>query len=740
MKAVIMAGGEGRRLRPLTEKRPKPLINVCNRSVMDEIIKSISKLGIKEAAVTTMYLADKIKDEFGEERYGVRLKYFREDTPLGTAGSVKQAEGFLDEDFIVVSGDAVFDFDLSQAISAHYANTADCTIVLAQTDDPLEYGVVIRDKENKIKGFVEKPSWSEVPSDLVNTGIYIMKKDLLERIPLGRKYDFAMDFFPKLLEDGSRLYGVSLEGYWCDIGTVEAYYRANFDALRGAIHYDRRISNDLNGCLLAEGACVEEGATAKHCIIDKSSVIRSGAVVSGCIIGKNCEIKEGATVRGSIIDDGTVIDKKAGISPGNVIGMNSRIEEGAVLENNNKLSCGSVVTVDNSKSERTLFSEKSELFSEGKYSGDISPVQAMELGYSACALGERIGIISDPTDKATLNSGAFSCGVCWGGSECVALGEGNKMSAAFAAGCLKIPVFHFGDGEVSAYESNSLPLSHKSEIKIAADRSRKPKGVGSVRYFDGIDFLYEEKLKECLDGACDDRGVVGALKNRSGEIFVSAIENNCKSECDGEFSFIFSISEDCEELNVTVDNSFTVDFDHIRALLIREQAMKGTKEIYIPHTLPRVYDAIAKSCGATPIRFSPCDGDSRVDYTRHMWMRDALMCACMFYNFLSKLDFSSEALGLALDALPKFYTLHDEATLDGVSSARVMRILSQNDEERTRKGVRIPHEKGNVTVTPKDRTSFRIYAEAYSFEAAEELCDYARFVLKEHEKEGEDNI
>ena len=232
MKAVIMAGGEGARLRPLTCDRPKPMVPLMDKPMMEYIVELLTSHGITEQAVTLQYLPEQIKEYFGDgSSFGASLYYFLEDEPLGTAGSVKNAASFLKETFLVISGDCLTDIDLSEAITFHRQKEALVTIVLTPQDNPLEYGVVMVDEEGKILRFLEKPSWGEVFSDTVNTGIYILEPEVLEYIPAGKKFDFSKDLFPLLLQEKKALYGCSLSGYWCDIGSLERTRQTNYDIL-----------------------------------------------------------------------------------------------------------------------------------------------------------------------------------------------------------------------------------------------------------------------------------------------------------------------------------------------------------------------------------------------------------------------------------------------------------------------------------------------------------------------------
>ena len=205
MKAIIMAGGEGTRLRPLTCDCPKPMIRLMNRPVMQYALALLKRHRITCVAATLGYQPDAVMDYFGDGgAFGVDLRYYVEKTPLGTAGGVRQAADFLDETFIVLSGDGVTDLDIADALAFHRQKRALATLVLRHADNPLDYGVVCTDAEGRVRSFHEKPEWSDVLSDTVNTGVYILEPEALERIPVGSACDFGHDWFPALVREGAQ--------------------------------------------------------------------------------------------------------------------------------------------------------------------------------------------------------------------------------------------------------------------------------------------------------------------------------------------------------------------------------------------------------------------------------------------------------------------------------------------------------------------------------------------------------
>ncbi len=326
MKAIIMAGGEGSRLRPLTCTCPKPMLRLLDRPLMQLAIELLKQNGISQIGATLGYMPDSIRDYFGDgSDYGVELRYYIENTPLGTAGSVGQARDFLDGRFIVLSGDGVCDFDLRAAVAFHEAHGAAATLLLVQSSSPQEYGMVVTEADGRIRSFHEKPGRSDVYSNLINTGVYILEPEVLARIPEGRPCDFGHELFPAMLRDGEALYGYTAKGYWCDVGNTTAYLRVHQDALHGRI----RLPGLAPG---TAGALLENG-----CIVDDTTFIAPGAIVhrgayvgEGSCIGPNCEIMPGASIKRSVILQGTHVMECAQLR-GCAVAANARIGAGAQL-------------------------------------------------------------------------------------------------------------------------------------------------------------------------------------------------------------------------------------------------------------------------------------------------------------------------------------------------------------------------------------------------------------------------
>src|SRR5580765_5047833 len=282
MKAVILAGGEGTRLRPLTSNQPKPMMPVANRPMMEHIVRLLAEHGFDDIVVTVAVLANHIRTYFGDgSDFGVRMRYATEDSPLGTAGSVRNAADELDETFLVISGDVLTDLDLGAFVAAHREKKAVASIALKRVENPLEFGIVITRPDGSIERFLEKPTWGEVFSDTINTGIYVLEPSIFEYIPQGEVVDFSADVFPKVLDDGGLIHGYVADGYCEDVGTTEAYLRAHADVLDG------RVELEISGFGLGDGIWLGEGAE-----IDPEAKLEAPLV-----IGDNCRIEAGATLR-----------------------------------------------------------------------------------------------------------------------------------------------------------------------------------------------------------------------------------------------------------------------------------------------------------------------------------------------------------------------------------------------------------------------------------------------------------
>jgi mannose-1-phosphate guanylyltransferase/phosphomannomutase len=372
VKAVVMAGGEGTRLRPLTSNQPKPMVPIVGKPCMEHILELLHQHGLDDVIVTVAFMPQAIRSYFGNgDTLGMEIEYSVEESPLGTAGSVRLASDRLDETSLVISGDALCDVDLTDLIRFHREKEAAVTIGLKSVENPLEFGIVVTDEDGRIERFLEKPSWSQVFSDTINTGIYILEPEVLRHVPTDRPYDFSKELFPLLLEMGRPLYGYVFDAYWQDIGNLDQFRQANFDALdervrltvpgirlRGNIWLGEGVEvDDLdsiegpaylgNYCRIAPDATVGaysvlgssvtllERARTERSVIDAATHMGRSSRVEGAVVGRACDIRAHVHVQeGAAIGDEVTLGAQSAVMPQVRIYPYKEVETGAQIYEN----------------------------------------------------------------------------------------------------------------------------------------------------------------------------------------------------------------------------------------------------------------------------------------------------------------------------------------------------------------------------------------------------------------------
>ena len=334
MRAVVMCGGRGTRMLPLSEKTPKPMLRTVNRPLIDLIIRKLIREGFTDICLTLGYKAEEIVPFVESQRYEAQIRFATEEKPLGTAGGVRNALRDGAEDFLVLSGDNLFDFDLDKLRERHYLSGKTVTIVGTELEDPRDYGVIVSDGNGCVTGFTEKPDWENVRSFLVNTGIYFCAGEVLDLIPLGEFFDFAHDLFPLLLRDGRRIGCVKAEGRWYDIGSIGEYLRTNAALLMepdiagagdGAYYAGDRTDEAGNRilapCVIGRNVALSGGATVgPFCCIGDGTRIGRDCVITGSIIGEGCTVGSGTDIHDSVIDDAAEIRENVLVDNGAVVG------------------------------------------------------------------------------------------------------------------------------------------------------------------------------------------------------------------------------------------------------------------------------------------------------------------------------------------------------------------------------------------------------------------------------------
>jgi len=340
MRAVLMAGGSGTRLRPLTCDLPKPMVPILNRPIAEHIINLLKRHQITEVIATLHYLPDVMRDYFQDgSDFGVQMTYaVEEDQPLGTAGCVKNIAELLDQTFLVISGDSITDFDLTGAIKFHKQKQSKATLVLTRVPNPIEFGVVITDEDHRIRRFLEKPSSSEIFSDTVNTGTYILEPSVLDYLPEHQECDFSKDLFPLLLKKDEPMYGYIARGYWCDVGHLDAYRESQYDGLHQKVKLDYAYKEQSPGVWVGENTYIDQSANIAAPVVigDNCRIGPRAQIKAGTVIGDNVTIGADADLKRPIIWNGTIVGEEAHlracvIARGTRVGRRAHVLEGAVV-------------------------------------------------------------------------------------------------------------------------------------------------------------------------------------------------------------------------------------------------------------------------------------------------------------------------------------------------------------------------------------------------------------------------
>jgi mannose-1-phosphate guanylyltransferase / phosphomannomutase len=786
LKAVIMAGGEGTRLRPITCDLPKPMVQVLGKPVMEYTIELLKKYGITEIAVTLHYLPDVIRGWFGDGvGRGVNLQYFVEDEPLGTAGSVRAAREFLNESFIVISGDALTDIDLGLAMEFHRQKQADVTIVLKSVETPVEFGVVIAGGDGQIERFMEKPAWQDVFSDTVNTGIYIIEPQVMDRIAPGAKADFSKDLFPALMAANARLFGYLAEGYWCDIGNPAQYAAAQFDILDHRVHVDVGLPEGQPGvfihpsaniadgatlvrpCAVLEGAAVNAGSVVgpyavigRECIVEKSTSLEHTVLLDGVLVGTACHLE------GSVVCDGAALGERARVHDGAVIGAGARVGSDSVIDRNVSIWPG--ITVERHASVRHTQQRGSRypqsLFDDygisGTFNDDISAEStarlAMALG-SAFTKGNRVGIATWGDNAAILLREAFDAGLLSTGVCCVDMGELALPAARFAAKRLRLDGavhIHSFEGQVTITvmdgKGANIDTAHEKKIEenLTKGSFRKAKNddIADIIGISGVGIFYEQELYGGVAAAALERtiGIYGPDEslNQQAERVLEGMGYACKScSTDGSLQ---QAAQRCVAEGMKMGlyqqkagNEFafidelgsTYEGDKLAVMLAMVAMDRGisTGTVPLPVMANMGFESMAEKKGINVER-TPA---GRSDWLRHAChSTDERMCY-LFYDGVYAAMSLAETLameGLSLSAyaarIPETFTHQQYVDCPLEKRGNAMKTLyTEFGSSEAFGGALLNHEKGRVFITPDKQSSrFKVLTEAASEEYAEELA------------------
>lgn len=537
MKAIIMAGGAGKRLRPLTCTMPKPMVPLLNKPVIEYCVELLVRHGLTDIGVTLHYLPNAIRNHLKDgEKWGAKISYSIEDTPLGTAGSVRKAAGAAKEPVLVISGDAMTDIDLTAAIRTHTQSGAKATLLLKKVPSPTEYGVVLTDKDGIVTRFIEKPAPSEVFSDLANTGIYIFEPEILSMIPDYMPYDFSNDLFPRLLNEGIRIFTTEASGYWSDIGDIEQYAATQADMLDGKCAFETTAKSDGQGIFIEESARIGKRAViTAPCYIGANAEIADNAyfggysvACSGVRIGKNSSVKrcillpevrvrEGAELRGAVlcervqVEDGASIFEKAAIGAESVLEKHCTVAPRVYIWPNKRLEHDRKYT-ENLMWEAEAGKQAVRNPEAGYVDFDLTPESAARIGASFAALRTlpaELGVASDGVQQSVMLKYALTAGMVSQGVDVQDMGLCAPSAFAYAIRMLGLDGgIYIRRGETGKYEAELLLLDamgaslsagehrkFRQQYELGAQRPVTASRLGVVQRYTGAERGYEASLR-----------------------------------------------------------------------------------------------------------------------------------------------------------------------------------------------------------------------------------------------------
>lgn len=527
MQAVVMAGGFGTRLRPLTANIPKPMTPLLNKPIIEHIIELLKKHDITDIIMILYHQAEIIRDYFKDgKKFGVKIQYVKPDADYGTAGAVYCGFELINDRLIIISGDVVTDFDLSQAIKFHEKRKSLSTLVLTRAKNPLQFGIVLTDNEGKITKFLEKPSWSEVFSDTINTGIYVLEKETLELIPKARgnkaDLDFSKDLFPYLLKNKMRLYGATLSGYWRDVGSLDDYIKTNLEALKGKADLPLAKGLAKNGCIIAPSAKVSRTAKVINSVIGSKCTIAPGAVIKDSILWNNTVIEENSRINYGVICNNVRVKQNCRINENTFIGSNVVIGSNVTVRSDVKIWPQKNVDSNSIVTKNLIWEErwKDTLFTDSRITGicniEITPDFGAKLGMAYgvfSGLGSNVLISRDIDNVSLMIKGSITSGLLSGGVAVLdyettpipilrqALGNGAASGGIF----IRKSPFDSSMCDIIFFDSNGKDLSSakiKSIERLVISNDARPipfDKIGVLNVAEKTYESYQERFISLLD-------------------------------------------------------------------------------------------------------------------------------------------------------------------------------------------------------------------------------------------------
>ncbi len=767
MKAIILAGGSGTRLRPLSAELPKPMVPFLGRPLLEHILLLLRRSGIGEAAITLHYLPEAVEDYFGDgSAYGMALTYLREEEPLGTAGAVRACMDFWgdDPDILVLSGDALCDFDLNGAMDFHRQHKAAATLLLHRSATPLEYGLVRTDEDGRVVQFVEKPSWGQVFTNQVNTGIYVLSRAAIEQVEPGTPCDFGRDLFPRLLEQGEKLCGFLPYGYWRDIGDCASYLQAAKDTLDGKIKLDMNLPQIRGGvwsavplpetatiippCAIGQRVTIGDHAlVGPHVVLADGTTLGARAVVQGSVV-LGADLGPGAALNGSILCPGATVQSGAVLNEGTVVGAGAAVEQNAILRPGVKVWPGLRVPagarlnasmLSGHDQGRLTFGDGGTI--SGTVGLEITPELLVAVG-SILAEEGKVGLGCHGGTAAHSLALAAAAGISAAGGTVAWQDSSTPAAAAWVGGFYGLPVSLFlrQDGEQLTLHFSDrcgLPLSRPRQRKLESallrgTLHRAPAGqMGQREELTGVDRAYlHEAVRASGSGAVRPLEVRVPGHGQCNQMLRTALTTLGMQVTEADGPLLFSASADGRRLFARDERGSAVSSEQmllLTALLLLES---GEKELALSPTAPVAAERLAEGYGGAVLRLGR-DGSRAWELApKQTALHDSAFAACLLCRRLGQ---TGERFSALVERLPACVLRSAEVELTQ-GRGEIMRRFTESypQAESTGEGLRVSLGSGTVFLSPRNRLSaLKISAEAANAEIALELCDFISNRVKE---------
>ena len=762
MKAVVMCGGVGSRLRPVTENIPKPLVKVLNRPVLDIVIEKLIESGVQEIYLSLGYMANEIIEYCESRKYDAEIHFCEEAVPLGTAGGVKNCISESDEDIIIVSGDNVFDFDIKKIADYHFSSDADITVCGYEVSDPREYGVILRDDDGSITSFVEKPTWELSESCLINTGLYILKGNILDMIPSDSFYDFSNDLFPEIFSLDMRFMCYQAEGFWGDMGEFPALREVSRNILDGKYKNfrftERFYSEDEimeDGTVIKAPSVIGKGFSGDcdviigpYSVIGENTSVKKNTVIEDAVVGNGCVILENCDIRNSVISDNVrissncCIDENSVLAYGCVIGKFSRIFAGSKIWPGRRIDDESFISKD-------MFYETPDRLNfdifglSGKINTGISLSDGVKLGqaFSSIATIRKIGIGTDGSYGARIFNDAVSSGLRSCGGLVYDFGEMAKVQAYFYSAYCSLDSFIYISlcGDVlnfSFYGKYGLPFNSSIARNInnnyrfssfVFSGTDNYKEVFNMSLFPTVYKSYISKMcgTICIPAEIITETENGILKDMLSDVF-------SRNKINQKNSVIQILINRSGTDAYVVENEKFYSSERILILLCEIEFASG-RDVIIPEEAPSVIDENAKKYGRKVFRMFECaKNNTELDNSfilDSLWCFDPVLMCAKLIGIMSSLKMNLEGL---FEKSSDFSLRKTVIELDSKASD-IRKMISEAGAEKNENDAYfvISNRKGKARVRQLGNSNrVRILAESYDMETAKELSVFVAEKIK----------